>query len=473
MSKIKGITKRKIASIGVLMLLSVPNKLAVAQNGAASGTHPGARISSTISAPAAVRSSFNSPEFLRARLAKLQKSVPLRYNKHVHKHIKTLTTTHREHVQKMLERQHLYFPVFEEALNRYSLPVELKYLSVVESSLNPRAVSPVKAAGLWQFMPSVGASFGLQQDAYIDERLDPEKATLAATCYLKMLYNMFDNWELALAAYNAGPGRVRRAIRRAGNRTTFAAIAPHLPSETQAYVPAFVATTFVMSHHHDYNIYPDTLAQTAPVDTMQVTQPLNLSVLASHLGVPLVNLKKLNPAFKGNLVPAFVKTYTLRIPGEARVKLISRRQAILDAATPRLTSTLRQALLASNISAAIRQQTYLMETFSGMKKVAFEATGSDNLMAVAEKYQVDVTTLAGWNYLTSHNLRTGQKLVVYLNRSGVQPDQIITSEADKMPLIGQIAGKRIAYQQNSLQIPRQIASPPANVYAGLASNGRY
>lgn len=469
MSKIKRITKRKIALIGVLMLLSVTNKLAVAQNGAASGTHPDSKIST----PAADRSAFNSPELLRARLARLQKTVPLRYNKNVHKRIKTLTTTHREHVQKMLERQPLYFPVFDEALNRYGLPSELKYLSVVESSLNPRAVSPVKAAGLWQFMPSVGASFGLQQDAYIDERLDPEKATLAATCYLKSLYNMFDSWELALAAYNAGPGRVRRAIRRAGNRTTFAAIAPHLPSETQAYVPAFVATVYVMSHHHDYDIYPHTPVPTALIDTMQVTQPLNLSVLAAQLGVPLANLKKLNPAFKGNLVPAFVKTYTLRIPAEARLKLVSRRQAILDAATPNITLTLQKALLASHTTAAIRQQTHLMETFSGMRKVTFEATGSEDLVAVAEKYQVDVTAIAGWNYLTSHDLRTGQKLVVYLNRSGVQAAGTTITEAHKMPLIGQISGKRIAYQQKSFEAPGRIADLPAGIYAELAANGKY
>ena len=456
-----------------MILLSVTCKFSHAQTVAASGTHQGAASNQKISDPAAARSSFHSPEFIREQLANLQKDVPLRFTKNVHKHVKTLTTTHREHVRKMLERKYLYFPVFEEALNRYGLPTELKYLSVVESSLNPRAVSPVKAAGLWQFMPSSGVAYGLQQDALVDERLDPERATLAAVCYLKVLYNMFDSWELALAAYNAGPGRVRRAIRRAGNRTTFAAIAPHLPSETQAYVPAFVATAFVMSYHKAYNIYPDTLTQTISVDTIQVNQPLNLSALATSLDMPLPELKKLNPAFRGNLVPAFVKTYTLRIPGEAKTRLVAQRQAILDAATPRLTAIQRQTMLAGNINAAIRQQTNMMETFSGMKKVTYQATGSEDLLEVADRYQVDVATLTRWNYLTSHTLRTGQKLTIYLYRSAAQSNQFYLAGSKKMPLIRQIAGKRIAYQPKALQAPRQVHTLPANVYAGLVANGRY
>jgi membrane-bound lytic murein transglycosylase D len=180
----------------------------------------------------------------------------------------------------MLQRQPIYFPIFEEVLTRYGLPTDLKYLAVVESSLNPKAVSPVKAAGLWQFMPSVGMAYGLQQDAYVDERLDVEKATIAASCYLKALHNMFGDWELALAAYNAGPGRVRRAIRRSGNKTTLAAIAPFLPEETRNYVPTFVAISHVMSNHETYAIYPDTLNQAASFDTIQIDQPLSMSLLA-------------------------------------------------------------------------------------------------------------------------------------------------------------------------------------------------
>jgi membrane-bound lytic murein transglycosylase D len=372
------------------------------------------------------------------RLSARERSFPLRQTKSVKKVIGTLTTTHRTHIRKMLQRQPLYFPVFEEVLTRHGLPTELKYLPVIESSLNPRAVSPVKAAGLWQFMPSVGSAMGLQQDAYVDERMDVEKATIAASCYLKVLYNMFDDWELALAAYNAGPGRVRRAIRRSGNQTSLSAISAFLPEETRNYVPTFVAVTHVMTHHASYNLYPDTLAPTVDFDTIRVSQPLSMTQLAKNLDVPLKELQDLNPAFKYNLIPAFVKQYTVRIPARAAATLAARRAAILESAMPKLQAAQKQVLLAGNITSAIRLEASQMEVFTDKKKVTYEVRGTEGLEDVAAKYGVEVATIEDWNYLSSQKLRVGQKLVLYLDRNGVAPAPELTPETSLVALIEEI-----------------------------------
>jgi membrane-bound lytic murein transglycosylase D len=386
--------------------------------------------------PAATPPRPGNPSFPSA--FRPRKKLPAAQTKSVKKVIGSLTYHGPHPHPQNAPAPALYFPVFEEVLTRHGLPTELKYLPVIESSLNPRAVSPVKAAGLWQFMPSVGSAMGLQQDAYVDERMDVEKATIAASCYLKVLYNMFDDWELALAAYNAGPGRVRRAIRRSGNQTSLSAISAFLPEETRNYVPTFVAVTHVMTHHASYNLYPDTLAPTVAFDTIHVSQPLSMTQLAKNLDVPLKELQDLNPAFKYNLIPAFVKQYTLRIPARAAATLDARRAAILEAAMPRLQAAQKQVLLAGNITSAIRLEASQMEVFTDKKKVNYEVRGTEGLEDIAAKYGVEVATIEDWNYLSSQKLRVGQKLVLYIDRNGAAPAAELTPETSLVALIEEI-----------------------------------
>ncbi|CAA9292948.1 MAG: GH23 [uncultured Cytophagales bacterium] len=408
--------------------------------GDVSGTNDTIPQAAASATPSATPGTPSRPALIPQRMSARERSFPLRQTKSVKKVIGSLTTTGRTHIRKMLQRQPLYFPVFEEVLSRHGLPNELKYLPVIESSLNPRAVSPVKAAGLWQFMPSVGSAMGLQVDAYVDERMDAEKATIAASCYLKALHNMFGDWELALAAYNAGPGRVRRAIRRSGNQTSLSAISAFLPEETRNYVPTFVAVTHVMTNHASYNIYPDSLAPAASFDTIHVSQPLSLTQLAKNLDVSLKELQELNPAFKYNLIPAFVKQYTVRIPNRAMGTLAARREAILEAAAPKLLAAQKQVLLAGNITSAIRLEASQMEVFTDKKKVTYEVRGTEGLEDIAAKYGVEVATIQDWNYLNNQKLRVGQKLVLYLDRSGAVPAPGLTPETSLVALIEEIEG---------------------------------
>ncbi len=407
-------TTKKIVRFGVVFFLIVSGKSSFAQSVAGK---PNSVSDTTRQAPgathAAAAGTVEGPVISpNDQLSRLRQTIPLRYTKAVQKKVYTLTARNKSFVRKMLTKQQLYSPVFEEALLQHGLPVELKYLPVVESALNPRAVSPARAAGLWQFMPSVGRSYDLQVDAYVDERMDPAKSTLAACRYLKVLYKMFGDWELALAAYNAGPGRVRRAIRRSGNRTSFAAISPYLPKETQAYVPAFVAVTCVMANHRTFNIYPDSTSQFTPFDTIQVDRPLDLRLLAKQLRIPLKELQGLNPSFKGTLIPAHVKNYTLHVPAQAMEMLATRRQLIFDAATPRLTPSLKRALLAASMSA-------------DKKRVSRKVKAGETLYGLANQYQVSIANIRKWNWMKNDVLKKGQTLMIWLdnpaNLSAAEP----------------------------------------------------
>ncbi len=190
----------------------------------------------------------DDPELIRERLNRLQQTIPLHYHPRVHAFINYFTVRDREYTRMVIHRRDLYFPVFQKYLARYQLPDELKYLSIIESGLNPKAVSRARATGLWQFMYFTGKHYGLHIDGFEDQRMDPEKATDAACRYLRDLYNLFQDWELALAAYNTGPGNVKKAIRRSGYKKSFWQIYPYLPRETRSYVPQFVAMVYTMNH---------------------------------------------------------------------------------------------------------------------------------------------------------------------------------------------------------------------------------
>lgn len=320
----------------------------------------------------------------------METTIAMPYNSKVKNFINYYTAKDRRYIRLMLERKHMFFPIYEEALNRHGLPDELKYLSMVESSLNPRAMSPVKAAGLWQFMSVTGRYYDLRQDAYIDERLDPYKATDAACRYLKELHNMFGDWHMALAAYNCGPGNVRKAIRHSGNKKTFWQIYNFLPAETRAYVPKFIALNYVMNYAEAYNITTSTPLQPMPADTILVNQYLNMSLFAKQLGISAEDLQQLNPQYKRNFIPAYGGFYSLRIPAGTKEFLDLNRYAILNS------------------------------SISSHRKILYQVNSGEGIATISRKFEVSVEDVKRWNRLKSNTINANQKLVIWVNQT-VQP----------------------------------------------------
>lgn len=251
------------------------------------------------------------------RLARMQTAVEMPYNDIVRSYIDRYTQRMRRGVSVMLGACNFYMPIFEEALESYQVPLELKYLPIIESALNPGATSRVGAAGLWQFMIGTGKRYGLEVTSLIDERRDPIKSSYAAAHFLNELYKMFGNWTLCIAAYNCGPGNVSKAIKRAGGETDFWAIYPYLPKETRGYVPAFIAATYVMTYYCDHNICPIETRLPAATDTLMITRPLHFKQIAQATGLDIEEIKALNPQYRTNTIPGNSHPCTLRLPMDA------------------------------------------------------------------------------------------------------------------------------------------------------------
>lgn len=353
-------------------------------------------------------------DLVQDRIKCIENTIPLHFNEKVYSFINYFTVKNRDYTRLMLKRQNLYFPIFEKYLKKYGLPDELKYLSIIESGLNPKATSWAKAVGLWQFMPLTGRSFNLHQDWYIDERMDPEKSTEAACRYLKQLYGMFDDWELAIAAYNTGPGNIRKAIRRSGYQKSFWTIYPHLYRETRSYVPQLVAMIYVMNYADEHNLYEDDIEFMPVYDTIVVNNYVHMETLANQLGICADDLHKLNPGLMRNAVPDNIKDYPVRIPYDVKELLEENRLAILDSASKVGREKLEH--LAKNSYGS----TY------GRDKIVYRVKSGDVLGTIANRYNVRVLDIKKWNNLSSNLIRVGQPLNIWLNGSvaastGYQP----------------------------------------------------
>lgn len=350
------------------------------------------------------------------RLKCIEKTIPLNFNEKVYAFINYFAIKDRNYTRLMLKRQQVYFPIFEKYLKKYDLPDELKYLSIIESGLNPKAVSSARAVGLWQFMPLTGRSFSLHQDWYIDERMDPEKSTEAACRYLKQLYGMFGDWELAIAAYNTGPGNIRKAIRRSGYKNSFWEIYPYLYRETRSYIPQLVAMIYVMNYNEEHNIVEHELEYLPQSDTVLVNNYLNLETFAYQLELCLDDLQKLNPGLVRNAIPANAKNYPVRIPYDAKVLLNENRTAILDSAGKVGRDKIEH--LAKNS---------LGSTY-GRDKIVHRVRSGDVLGTIARKYGVRVQDVKKWNNLRSNLIRVGQPLSIWLKGS---PTTTTTAAVEK------------------------------------------
>ena len=309
--------------------------------------------------------------------------------------IKLYAYKRRRLTSKMLGLAEIYFPIFEDALIKYDMPLELKYLPIVESALNPKAKSWAGAGGLWQFMPKTGKIYNLSITSYVDERFDPYLATDAACRYLKKLYNIYNDWSMALAAYNAGPGNVNKAIRRSGGKTTYWEIRSFLPRETQGYVPAFIAVNYVMNFHNYHNIYPsEPEFSHYEIDTLHVCQRIEFDVLEEWLGYEQEKLEYLNPMFTKGVIPQPDSVYSLYLPQFLIGDFIMDEDSIY-----KYSSLDNQYLIASNKPKRI-------------EKVHIVKSG-ETMSGIAKKYHCTVNELKAWNNRTSDKLRIGQKLIVF------------------------------------------------------------
>lgn len=365
----------------------------------------------------------DDPVVLRDRLSCVQKNIQLVYNDKIHAFINYFTVKDREYTRLMMRRKNLYFPLFEKYLARYNLPDELKYLAIIESGLNPRAVSRVRAVGLWQFMSATGRYYGLNNNWYIDDRMDPEKSTDAACRYLRDLYRMFKDWELALAAYNTGPGNVRKAIRRSGYKKSFWEIYPNLPRETRSYVPQFVAIIYTMNHLEEHNFFDEGEEMLVRSDTVHVKKFANFETLASLTGSCLDDLQKLNPSIQRNAVPEAQGTFVMRIPLTAKEKLSEDRLAILDSASRVGKKELE--LLAKTMEGS----TY------GRERIVYKVRNGDVLGSIAMRHRVKIADLKKWNNLRSDVIRSGQRLNIWLKSSNTSNAVVTARSAPKSTAI--------------------------------------
>lgn len=347
-----------------------------------------------------------SDEVYAARIARLNAQTPLEldYNEEVKRYIEVYAQKRREQVSRMLGLAELYFPLFEAALDKYNLPLELKYLAIVESALNPRARSRVGAGGLWQFMYSTGKLYGLQVTSYVDERNDPVKATEAACQYLSKLYEIFGDWNLALAAYNSGPGNVMKAIRRAGGQKNYWQIWPYLPRETRGYVPAFVAVNYIMNYSEEHLLKPVKPVITFyETDTVHVREQLSFSALSELLDLPVPILEHLNPAYRHNLIPKPDNNPNLLCLPKSKLGVFILHEDSVYAYCNRKISE-KEAELPALVSAPDR--------------TVHKVRRGESLGLIANRYGVGISQIKSWNNLRSNTIRIGQRLTIYSNGSG-------------------------------------------------------
>lgn len=348
---------------------------------------------------------FTAKEY-RSRIEKMNSVVKIEYNDKVQAYINVYANKRRNSVSTMLGMAEYYFPLFEDIFDEYDIPLELKYLSIIESALNPKAKSPAGARGIWQFMPTTGRRYDLKINSYLDERCDPIKSTHAAAAYLKDLYAIFNDWILAIAAYNCGPGNVKKAIARAGGKTDYWDIYYYLPRETRGYVPAYIAAYYVFEHHEDHNLFPRKISM-PQVDTVIVSKKLHFNQIAEVLDIPLKEIEDLNPQYKVDMVPFDEAGSPLYLPVEIVTPFIRLEDSIYaykDSLYLHIQP--ERTIAASSYSTADRTKTY------------YTVRKGDSFSKIASKYGVSVSTLKSWNHKTSNMLHIGDKLVIYSKSAG-------------------------------------------------------
>jgi membrane-bound lytic murein transglycosylase D len=338
-----------------------------------------------------------------ARLQALPCVMSLPYNAEVRQCIDQYVERRRTLVEYMLGMESLYFPMIEQTLDRYGLPLELKYLTIIESALNTTALSRQGASGLWQFMLPTAKLYGLEVNSLIDERRDPEKATDAACRFLLDLYNIYHDWTLAIAAYNCGGGNVNKAIARAGGKTNFWEIYRFLPRETRSYVPWFIAATYVMNYYAYHRLYPVKISMPEATDTISVNRQIHFDQIAGVLGIDKEELKAMNPQYKRDIVPGNYKQMSIVLPYNRIKDFIERENEIAEwnAATlfPQNSTT----------------------TASKTVKITHTVKKGETLVKIGNNYGVTLASIRKWNRLGKkvRSVPAGRKLTLYVDNGGL------------------------------------------------------
>lgn len=361
---------------------------------------------------------------LKKRLKELDARTPFNvaYNPALESVIKSYLKRRRKHLQKLIALSSFYFPMFEGELDNNNIPLEIKYLSIVESALKPRAKSRVGATGLWQFMFGTGKEYGLDVSSYVDERSDPIKSTKAASKYLARLYKIFGDWDLALAAYNSGPGNVTKAIRRSGGYQNYWNIRHNLPRETAGYLPAFLATMYIFEYAEEHG-FKKIKPQFAyfETDTVRVKQMITLDQVSEVTGTPIEELQFLNPSYKLDIIP-FIKdeNYVLRLPNKVMGTFVNNEEKIYAFAKEEFD----------------KREKPLPQFFNADSRIRYKVRSGDYLGKISRRYGVRVSQIKQWNGLRSNNLRIGQRLTIYPRKPYVATPKPSKKTKTSKPLSG-------------------------------------
>ena len=352
-----------------------------------------------------VRFQSNVPdEVYIERIKQMNSFISLPYNDVVKNYIILYSEKMPTKMANILGLGKYYMPIFEEILNKYNMPEELKAMAVIESALNPTAVSRAGAKGMWQFMYATAKMYGLHIDSYVDERLDPVKSAEAAAQYLQDSYEIFGDWNLAIASYNCGAGNVNKAIRRSGGKRAFWDIYPYLPRETRGYVPAFVGALYAMTYYKEHGIKPEAIEMPAHVDTFKITKMLHLKQVSELTGAPLEELKNLNPQYSHNIIPGNSREYILRIPYNYTNAFIEHEDSLYR---HKADEYFNPATLKKIVDGADGE------------RIVYKVKSGDVLGRIASRHRCTVDQIKRWNNLKNNNIRVGQTLIIY--RGGSAP----------------------------------------------------
>lgn len=345
------------------------------------------------------------------RLSRIPAIIEMPYNEVVQKFIDRYSGRLRHSVSYMLGACNFYMPIFEEALEAYDLPLELRYLPVIESALNPTAVSRVGATGLWQFMLPTGKQYGLEVNSLVDERRDPIKSSYAAAQYLRDLYKVFGDWTLVIAAYNCGPEQVNKAIRRSGGERDYWKIYPYLPKETRGYVPAFIAANYIMTYYCDHNICPMSTRLPAKTDTLMLSRNVHLEQISAVCGIGMEELRALNPAYRRDIIPGATKPSCLRLPQTEVGKFIDNEDSIYSYKAGELFARRIEVEVNKSAPASTKKRSTASRRRRSRSRYITVKNGQ-TLSHIAKRYGTTVSKLKRLNGLKSSSIRAGKRLRV-------------------------------------------------------------
>lgn len=350
-------------------------------------------------------------EEVEKRIKGMKTGMPFELNDRIFSFIQYFTVRNRDYTKMVLARKDKFFPMFEETLRKHEMPEEIEFLSIIESGLDPQIKSRVGAMGLWQFMPATGRMYGMYVNNDVDDRMDPELSTDAAAKYLKSLYRMFGNWEVALAAYNCGPGNVRKAIRRSGGKTTFWGIYNYLPKETRGYVPQFQAMLYILNHLEEHNFHLEEPTYPIEYEKIRFERAFRMEKLSELADICIKDLEELNPSIKNRKIPETNRSMEIRIPKSKSIFLKENLAWISDS-----LGNQPQVLLASNSNLNVVPVETAVAS-SSSNRVTYKVKSGDVLGKIADRHGVSVTQIKEWNNLNSNLIRVGQTLYLYSRSS--------------------------------------------------------